>query len=138
MNGQKREERREKKEERRGKREERREKKEERRRRNHRYLDRRRVERPGKLLGLRLPPFDHGNRQKLRVDPLIKLQNLPDFALRLLLRRKRRVALLPEELAGPDERRGVLELPPDDVGPLVEAEREVAPRADPVGEVGVP
>ena len=58
--------------------------------------------------------------------------------LGLIPRPEGRVPLLPEELARADEGGGVLELPPDDVGPLVEPEGQVAPRADPVGKVGVP
>ena len=46
--------------------------------------------------------------------------------------------LLPQELARADEGGRVLELPPDDVCPLVEPEGQVPPGADPVGEVGVP
>ena len=47
------------------------------------------------------------------------------------------VALLPEELTGSDEGSGVLELPTDDIGPLVGQERQVTMRADPLAETGV-
>ena len=102
------------------------------------YLDRSRVEGPRKLLRLALPPFDHGNRQQVGIHPGVQLQDLPHLVLGLLARAERRVPLLPQELAGADERRRVLELPSHDVGPLIQAQREVAPGADPVGEVGVP
>mmetsp|Transcript_3892 Transcript_3892/g.9166 ORF Transcript_3892/g.9166 Transcript_3892/m.9166 type:complete len:306 (+) Transcript_3892:1190-2107(+) len=46
----------------------------------------------------------------------------------------RRVPLLPEELAGADEGRRVLELPAHDVAPLVKLEREISVRPDPLGE----
>lgn len=40
---------------------------------------------------------------------------------------------LPEEFAGSDEGSGMLELPANDVRPLVETEREVAVSTDPSG-----
>ena len=102
------------------------------------YLDRRRVQRPRKLLRLGLAPLDHRDREQVRVHSCVQFQDLPDLVLGLFLGAEGRVPLLPEELARADERRRVLELPPHDVGPLVEPEGQVAPRADPVGEVGVP
>jgi hypothetical protein len=45
------------------------------------------------------------------------------------------VALLPQELSGSEERLRVLELPSDDRVPLVELEREVSVRVDPLGIV---
>ena len=47
------------------------------------------------------------------------------------------MSLLPQELAASDEGRRVLELPTDDIGPLVELERQVAVAADPLGVVRV-
>lgn len=44
------------------------------------------------------------------------------------------VTFLPEELPGPEEGDGVLELPTDDVGPLIQLERQIAVRANPLHE----
>ena len=48
----------------------------------------------------------------------------------------RGVTLLPEELGSSEERPGP-ELPPEDVGPLIDLEGEVAVRGDP-GAEGIP
>lgn len=106
-------------------------------------LDGGRVEPSREFLLLRFAAFNHGNRQQLFVHPRVVVQDLQHLLLRLLLRRERAVALLPlggiprfylpEELARADERRRVLELPADDVRPLVQTQREVAVAADPSG-----
>lgn len=106
-------------------------------------LDGGRVEPPRELLLLRLAALNHGHRQQLLVHARVVVQDLQHLLLRLLLRRERAVALLPlggipriylpEELARADERRRVLELPPHDVRPLVQTQREVAVAADPSG-----
>lgn len=44
------------------------------------------------------------------------------------------VALLPQKFTRAQEGRGVLELPPDHIVPLVELQRQVAMRSNPVGE----
>ena len=49
----------------------------------------------------------------------------------------RSVALLPEELSRANEGSGVLELPSHYVCPLVQREREVSVRMDPLGIAGV-
>jgi len=43
------------------------------------------------------------------------------------------MALLPEELSCSDERSWVLELPSDDIGPLIEEQWEVSVGSDPLG-----
>ena len=43
------------------------------------------------------------------------------------------MALLPKELSCSDERSWVLELPSDDIGPLVEEQWEVSVGSDPLG-----
>jgi len=53
-------------------------------------------------------------------------------------RGERGVALLPEELARADEGRWVLELPAHHVGPLVQAQRQVAVAPDPLRALGRP
>jgi len=100
-------------------------------------LDRRRVQRARKLLLLRLFALDHGHGQQLAVHLAVQLEDLQHLGVRLLLRGECRVPLLPQELARADEGRGVLELPPHHVGPLVEPQRQVTVAADPLGVVGV-
>ena len=51
------------------------------------------------------------NGQKIFVDLSIEIEDDQDLLLGLLLRREGRVALLPQELAGSEERLRVLELP---------------------------
>lgn len=55
-----------------------------------------------------------------------KLRGMP------YLGRIRAVALLPQELARADERRGLLKLPAHHIGPLVQPQRQVAVAADPL------
>ena len=105
------------------------------------------VEPPRELLLLRLAALNHGHRQQLLVDARVVVQDLQHLLLRLLLRRERAVALLrlggiprfhlPEELPRADERRRVLELPPHDVRPLVQTQRQVAVPADPASVCGM-
>lgn len=91
----------------------------------------------GKLLLLGLAATDGGDGKELRVDARVVVENLKDFLLGGLARQVRSVALLPEELTGAEEGLRILELPADDRVPLVETERKVAVRADPLGVVGV-
>lgn len=67
----------------------------------------------------------------------VELQDVQHLLLRLLAGGEGGVALLPQELAAADEGRGVLELPAHHVGPLVQAQRQVAVAADPLREVRV-
>mmetsp|Transcript_4352 Transcript_4352/g.12346 ORF Transcript_4352/g.12346 Transcript_4352/m.12346 type:complete len:360 (-) Transcript_4352:220-1299(-) len=106
------------------------------RRRNER-LDRRRIVRPRKLLLRTLHPRTHRHRQQLLIHAPIQIQNLPHLRISLRLARKRRVPLLPQKLPAPNERRRVAELPSNHVRPLIQSQRKVAVRADPVGIVRV-
>mmetsp|Transcript_16181 Transcript_16181/g.33201 ORF Transcript_16181/g.33201 Transcript_16181/m.33201 type:complete len:762 (+) Transcript_16181:84-2369(+) len=89
------------------------------------------------LLLLGLVPRDDGHGEEVLVDAAVQLQRLPDHDVGVVVGCVGRVSLLPEELAGAQEGGGVLELPADDVGPLVELEGEVAVGFDPVAEGGV-
>ena len=97
-------------------------------------LDGRRVVAAGELLELTLLAFDDRDRQEVFVDLGVEVEDLPDLDCGLLQGRVGGVAFLPEELAGPEEGGRVLELPPDDVAPLVELEGQVPVAPDPLGE----
>mmetsp|Transcript_6675 Transcript_6675/g.22987 ORF Transcript_6675/g.22987 Transcript_6675/m.22987 type:complete len:376 (-) Transcript_6675:559-1686(-) len=82
------------------------------------------------LLGFLSPHHRHG--QELLVDLGVEVQDVQDLGVGLRLGSKGGVALLPQELPAPDEGGRVLELPPDHVAPLVQAQRQVAVAPDPV------
>lgn len=126
-------------------------------RRRDEALDRGRVEAAGKLLLLRLDTGDDGDGEELLVHAAVQVEDLEHLLVGLGLGLERRVALLPQELARAQERlcggqtigvrfpiarqarkaKGrtrVLELPAHDRVPLVELEREVTVRADPLRE----
>ena len=71
--------------------------------------------------------------QELFVDLCIDLLNLVLEHSCILLSCMRGMPLLPEELTSANERRRVLELPSNDVGPLVEEQGQVTVRPDPLG-----
>ena len=101
------------------------------------------VETAGELLLLGLAALNDGHGQHLFVHAGVVVEDLKHFLLGLFLGGERAVAFLemtlsrggylPEELAGADEGGGVRELPANRVGPLVQAEGEVAVTADPAG-----
>ena len=102
---------------------------------SHRF-DAKRLEGARKALAFGLLAADHGDRQKIAREGFVDAQHfhgfLPGFHFRLV----RRVAFLPEKL-----RRAKKEprpqLPANDVRPLVEQDRQVAPGLHPSG-VGRP
>ncbi|GET87838.1 prolyl-tRNA synthetase, putative [Leishmania tarentolae] len=100
-------------------------------------LHRRRVVPASELLLLRLAPAHHRHRQKLLVHRRIALQDVQHLLRALLRLRPRAVPLLPQELASPNERRRVRELPPDHVVPHVQPHGQVAVRANPLRVVRV-
>mmetsp|Transcript_34071 Transcript_34071/g.71682 ORF Transcript_34071/g.71682 Transcript_34071/m.71682 type:complete len:431 (+) Transcript_34071:797-2089(+) len=100
-------------------------------------LDSRRGVSSGKLLLLRLHSWHHGNGQKLLIYPTIQIQRLFHHNIRILKGSMGRVSLLPQKFARAQERRGILELPSHDVGPLVQLERQVAMAANPIRKGGV-
>jgi hypothetical protein len=73
----------------------------------------------------------HGHREDILGDFAVHLEDVEGFLLRFLGGRVEGVALLPEELGGAQERTRHL-LPAQDVAPLVEQHRQVAPRLDPL------
>mmetsp|Transcript_35021 Transcript_35021/g.53759 ORF Transcript_35021/g.53759 Transcript_35021/m.53759 type:complete len:601 (-) Transcript_35021:128-1930(-) len=89
------------------------------------------------LLILRLLSLDAGDSQEILVDVGVIVEDLENPLGGVLLVSVGSVALLPEELAGSDEGSGVLELPSDDVSPLVDLEGEVSVGTDPLRECGV-
>lgn len=103
--------------------------------RRDKALNGRREKASGELLVLRLDTGDERDSEELLVDAAVKVEDLEDLLLGLSPGEERRVALLPEELARPEERLRVLELPTDDRVPLVETEREIAVGLDPLGVV---
>src|SRR5690606_39835385 len=70
-----------------------------------------------------LPICDDGHAQPLLHEVTVDAEHLPGFGLRLLVRRMRRMALLPEELRGAQEETGA-HLPADDVRPLIDQDRK--------------
>ena len=64
----------------------------------------------------------------------VQLEDLQDLDASFLRACEHSVAFLPEELAGSEEGLGLLELPAHDVAPLVELEREIAVRLNPLGK----
>ena len=54
------------------------------------------------------------------INPLVQVENQVDEFLGFLKGRVGSMPFLPEELPGPDEGRGLLELPAYDIGPLVQ------------------
>ena len=115
-------------------------------------LDGRREVAAGELLALRLAPLHHGDGHQVRVDAGVQLEDLEHLLLRLAPTGERRVALLPQEFPGPQERRRMLELPAlqstghtvaygsgtdHDIAPLVQTDGQIAMRLNPFGEARV-
>lgn len=96
-------------------------------------LDRSSVEGPGELLGLGLCALNHRDCKEVLVNLPVELENCVDKGIGFGLCSVGSMALLPEEFAGANERRRMLELPPDDAGPLVEQEGKVPVTLDPLG-----
>ena len=86
-----------------------------------------------KLLLLCLPSLHCGYSQQLLVNPVVEVQDSHHLFLRLGSGCEGRVSLLPQELPGPEEGLGVLELPPHHVTPLVQLYGEIPVRLDPRG-----
>lgn len=89
----------------------------------------------GKLFLLGLFTGDDGHSEDILVDLSVELKNVEDFLVSIGLVKEGGVAFLPEEFSGTEERLRVLEFPSDDRVPLVELEREVSVRVDPLGVV---
>lgn len=88
-------------------------------------LDRLGLKRTRELFVLRLAAPYRGHGQHVLVALLLVVEHGAHHLPRLLAGLVRGVALLPQELPRAQKRGGVFELPPDDVGPLVDLQRQV-------------
>ena len=89
------------------------------------------VQTSSELLLLGLTAFNHRHGQQLLVHASVVVQNLEDFFRSLLLGGESTVAFLPEELTRANEGSGVLELPANDVSPLVQTKRKITMTTNP-------
>ena len=96
----------------------------------HQRLDRIGARCARELFAFALLPVDHGHRELGLRKLLVEREDLQRLLLRLGLGLMRRMPFLPQELRRAQERTRHL-LPPDDVGPLVDQDGEIAPRLDP-------
>lgn len=85
------------------------------------------------LFGLSLDALADRNSQDFFIDPVVELQVIKHLLFCFLQGGVGSVPFLPEELPGSDEGSGVFELPPDDIGPLVELQGQVPMALDPLG-----
>lgn len=83
-------------------------------------LDGRREISSWEFLSLTLDSLDDGDGEDLLVDSSVEIKDEVDLLSGFLLGGVGGVSLLPEEFSGSDEWGGVLELPSDDIGPLVQ------------------
>ena len=100
----------------------------------HIQLDRGRVFSSRKSFILTLASLDYWNGEQLVVDSLVVVQNGTNERVGFCVRGVGGMSLLPEELACANKWRGVLELPTHNVSPLVEQERQVTVRVNPLAE----
>ena len=98
----------------------------------HHGLDAQRRHGPGKPLASRLLAFDHRHRHPVLGKISVDIQHPRRFLPRLGFRRVRRMPLLPQKLGRPQEQASP-QLPTHHVGPLVDQNRQVAVRLDPLG-----
>lgn len=84
-----------------------------------------------------LAAANHGTSEKLFVNLGVDLLDLDLELGGVLGGGVSSVTFLPKELAGANERCWVLELPSDDIGPLVGKQGQVTVRSDPLGERGI-
>mmetsp|Transcript_29181 Transcript_29181/g.61977 ORF Transcript_29181/g.61977 Transcript_29181/m.61977 type:complete len:300 (+) Transcript_29181:1047-1946(+) len=87
-----------------------------------------------KLLLLRLIPRNDRNGQKLLVHPPVQIQRLHHHLISILVRRMRRMTLLPQKLPRSQKRSGILELPPHDVTPLIQLQRQIPMTSNPISK----
>ena len=97
----------------------------------HQRFDRIRPLGAGKLLALGLLAVDHRHRELGLGEVLVDAEHLPRFFLGLFRRLVRGVPFLPEELGRAQEQPRHL-LPANDVRPLVDQDRQIAPRLHPL------
>ena len=97
----------------------------------HERLDGIGARRAGKLLARALLPVEHGHREHLFRERLVDAEHPQRLFVRFGFGLVRGVALLPEEFGRAQERPRHL-LPSDDVRPLVDEDRQIAPGLDPL------
>src|SRR4030095_585335 len=86
-----------------------------------------------KLLFFRLPAFDYRHGDIFLRESAIHAEHALRLFLRVLISCMGRVALLPEELRSP-QKQPRTHFPPDDVPPLIEQQRQVAIRLNPISK----
>jgi hypothetical protein len=85
-----------------------------------------------KALVLTLSALNYRNCKQIFVDCSVMIKNCSNKNVGLIVCCVSSVALLPEKLARSNEGRGMLEFPANDVRPLVEQQRQVTIRVDPL------
>lgn len=88
----------------------------------------------GKGLILGFATLDDGNGEQFLVAFSVDFQNLKCELLHVLFSSVSSVTFLPQEFSSADEWCGVLELPPHNVGPLVDHHWQVSVRVNPLGK----
>ena len=83
---------------------------------------------------LRLSTSDHRHSQELFISRCVDFKNLMNELICFLLTSMSSMTFLPKELSCPNERSGMLELPSDDIGPLIQEHRQVSMRVDPLSK----
>lgn len=84
------------------------------------------------FLWLSLNSFADRNSEDFFVDSEVKLQVIIHLSLGLLVGSMGCMALLPQKFSSSDEGSRMFEFPSDDVGPLVEFERQISVTLDPI------
>lgn len=95
------------------------------------------VESAGEFLGFRFSALDHREAEEFFINSSVEIEDRLSHLISLLESSVRSVAFLPQELPSSNEGRGVLELPPNDISPLVEENGKVSVTLNPpsVGRV---
>ena len=101
----------------------------------HHGLDTKRADRTGKSFAFRFLAGEDGQCEVLAGEFLVNTEHFFRLVHRFFLRLVRRVALLPEEFRGA-EKKTRTHFPTDDIGPLVDEERQIPIRLDPAGVGG--
>ena len=96
-------------------------------------LDSRCLESSWKFLRFSLDSFADWNGKNLLIDQMIEFKVVIHFLFSFFKSGVGGMAFLPKELSGSNEGSGVLELPSDDVGPLIQFQGKVSMTLDPIG-----
>lgn len=100
--------------------------------RRYETLDRRRIQSTGEFLLFALDSGDDGHSEEVFVNSSVEFEDLSNFGAGFFFGQEGRVTFLPEEFSSTKEGLRRFEFPADDAVPLIELEREVAVRADPL------